>query len=191
MQIKKYTVGLLAGFLSLVAANAQVLDTDKLPGRSFAEKIVQNIAAAQAVATAPAEAKNNENAAGETIVRTALQYLGARYRHGHNGPSAFDCSGLTSYVYRQEGIDLSRSSRTQFTQGVPVKQSELRKGDLVFFGGSRSTRTVGHVGIVTDVDPDTNRFKFVHASSTGVKVSDSKEAYYQHRYIGARRVLDN
>lgn len=191
MQIRKYTVGLLVGLLGLATAGAQTLETDRMPGRSMSERVVQQIAAAQVMASAPAKAKADDNAAGETIVRTALQYLGARYRHGHSGPKAFDCSGLTSYVYRQEGIDLSRSSRTQFTQGAPVKLSELRKGDLVFFGGSRATRTVGHVGIVTDVDPVTNRFKFVHASNSGVKVSDSKEAYYSRRYIGARRVLEN
>ena len=72
-----------------------------------------------------------------------------------------------------------------------MKKSELRKGDLVFFGGSRSTRTVGHVGIVTDVDPANNRFKFVHASRSGVKVDDSNSAYYSRRYIGARRILNN
>lgn len=162
-----------------------------MPGRSIAERIVQEAAEAQAVPSAAKVEAVARNEAGETIVRTALQYLGARYRSGHSGPTSFDCSGLTSYVYRQEGINITRSSRSQYTQGTSVKKSELRKGDLVFFGGSRSTRTVGHVGIVTDVDPATNRFKFVHASRTGVKVDDSTSSYYSRRYIGARRILDN
>lgn len=162
-----------------------------MPGRSIAERIVQEAAEAQAVPSAAKVEAAARNEAGETIVRTALQYLGARYRSGHSGPTSFDCSGLTSYVYRQEGINITRSSRSQYTQGTSVKKSELRKGDLVFFGGSRSTRTVGHVGIVTDVDPATNRFKFVHASRTGVKVDDSTSSYYSRRYIGARRILDN
>lgn len=162
-----------------------------MPGRSIAERIVQEAAEAQAVPSAAKVEEAALNEAGETIVRTALQYLGARYRSGHSGPTSFDCSGLTSYVYRQEGINITRSSRSQYTQGTSVKKSELRKGDLVFFGGSRSTRTVGHVGIVTDVDPATKRFKFVHASRTGVKVDDSTSSYYSRRYIGARRILDN
>lgn len=128
---------------------------------------------------------------GDSIVKTALQYLGARYRSGHSGPSAFDCSGFTSYVYRKENIRINRSSRSQFTQGTPVnKISDLQKGDLVFFGGSsRSRKNVGHVGIVTEVDPDTRKFKFVHASRTGVKVDESNSAYYGRRYIGARRII--
>lgn len=177
--------------LSMASATAQTLETDGMPGRSIAERIVQEAAEAQAVPSAAKVEAVARNEAGETIVRTALQYLGARYRSGHSGPTSFDCSGLTSYVYRQEGINITRSSRSQYTQGTSVKKSELRKGDLVFFGGSRSTRTVGHVGIVTDVDPATNRFKFVHASRTGVKVDDSTSSYYSRRYIGARRILDN
>lgn len=191
MQIRNYTFGLLLGMLSMASATAQTLETDGMPGRSIAERIVQEAAEAQAVPSAAKVEAVARNEAGETIVRTALQYLGARYRSGHSGPTSFDCSGLTSYVYRQEGINITRSSRSQYTQGTSVKKSELRKGDLVFFGGSRSTRTVGHVGIVTDVDPATNRFKFVHASRTGVKVDDSTSSYYSRRYIGARRILDN
>jgi len=127
---------------------------------------------------------------GDSIVQAAMKYIGARYRHGHAGPYAFDCSGFTSYVYGKEGIKLSRSSRTQSTQGRVVKRiADLQKGDLVFFGGSRSTRTVGHVGIVTEVDPASNKFKFIHASSTGVKISASNSAYYGRRYLGARRIL--
>lgn len=128
---------------------------------------------------------------GDSIVKAAMKYIGARYRRGHAGPYAFDCSGFTSFVYGKEGIKLSRSSRTQSSQGRVVKRiADLQKGDLVFFGGSRSTRTVGHVGIVTEVEPASNRFKFIHASSTGVKISASNSAYYGRRYLGARRILE-
>lgn len=126
---------------------------------------------------------------GETVVKTALQYLGARYRRGASSPKGFDCSGFTSYVYKKLNLSLTRSSRQQYTQGVAIKKkSELEKGDLVFFGGSRRSRSVSHVGIVTEVDGNT--FKFVHAStSRGVKVDVSTDPYYSRRYIGARRVL--
>ena len=72
------------------------------------------------------------NFKGESIVKTALQYLGAKYRSGHSGPNAFDCSGLTSFVYGKEGISISRSSRTQFQEGTPITDiASLKKGDLV------------------------------------------------------------
>jgi len=132
------------------------------------------------------------SASGEAIVRTALQYLGAKYRSGHSGPKAFDCSGFTSFVYRHESIPISRSSRSQFCEGTPIKSiRDLQKGDLVFFGGSSRSRTVGHVGIVTEVDPAANKFKFVHAARTGVQVDDSNSAYYARRYMGARRIVSD
>lgn len=199
MQLLRYTAGILvAGLLSFssLTASAQTADTDRLPGRPTAERIVKEtsqageITVAQAAATETAAASNG--ALGEDIVKTALQYLGTRYRAGQSSPNGFDCSGFTSYVYKQEDINLLRSSRAQYTMGTPINDiGNLQKGDLVFFGGSRSSRTVGHVGIVTDVDPATNRFKFVHASRTGVKVDDSDSQYYSRRYIGARRIISN
>ena len=195
MQYKKIIATLSLFLLAMTAAHSQKsLETDKLPVRSSAEHAVHSPSVAVLPSALPvvSDADAALASAGEQVVRTALQYLGVRYRSGHSSPSGFDCSGLTSYVFRQEGIKLHRSSRAQYTQGTPVnRKADLKKGDLVFFGGSRSSRSVGHVGIVVDVDPQNNNFKFVHASSSqGVKISDSSEAYYSRRYIGARRVLD-
>lgn len=125
----------------------------------------------------------------EEVLDEAFSHLGARYRSGQSGPYAFDCSGFTSFVFKNMGIDLNRSSRAQYTQGDPVKKENLQSGDLVFFTSPRSSRTIGHVGIVVDVDPMTGSFNFIHASTNGVKVSSSKEAYYSRRYVGARRVM--
>lgn len=133
----------------------------------------------------------NDDPKGETIVKTALQYLGTKYRSGRSGPGGFDCSGLTSYVYKLNNVHLTRSSRSQFTEGTPIMSiSNLRKGDLVFFGGSRGSNSVGHVGIVTDVADNGQSFKFVHAARTGVQVDSSNQAYYSKRYMGARRIID-
>lgn len=194
VQLRKYLFVACFAMVGLQSVKAQVGETDALPVRPTAEKmVVRPQEAADMAGKAEAKASASEvsvNASGEAIVKTALQYLGARYRSGHSGPNAFDCSGFTSYVYGKESISISRSSRTQFQEGVPVEDiSELQKGDLVFFGGTRSSRRVGHVGIVTEVDPVSNKFKFVHAARTGVKVDDSNSAYYSRRFIGARRIL--
>ncbi len=195
VQLKKYILAFTIVLTGTQAASAQA-DADNLPTRPTAERLVKEVAT---VADMPSKAQtgdaghfsfNTGNAHGEAIVQTALQYLGARYRSGHSGPTAFDCSGFTSYVYGQESIAISRSSRTQFQEGKSIDEiSDLQKGDLVFFGGSSGSRRVGHVGIVTEVDPAANRFKFVHAARTGVKVDDSSSAYYSRRYIGARRIV--
>lgn len=118
----------------------------------------------------------------------AFSHLGARYRRGQSGPGGFDCSGFTSYVFKNMGIDLGRSSRDQYNQGSPVSFENLQSGDLVFFTSPGYGRSIGHVGIVVDVDPLKGSFNFIHASTKGVKVSSSNEAYYSRRYVGARRV---
>lgn len=170
---------------------------EKLPTRPVAERIVRKVAplaAASSTEVSTITSANRYNAVfGENVVQTALQYLGARYSMGSTGPNVFDCSGFTSFVYRLENVPITRTSRSQFTQGTPIAQiADLKKGDLVFFGGRGNARRVGHVGIVTDVDPSGGNFSFVHASSSGgVKVSNSSENYYSRRYMGARRIVEN
>ena len=119
-----------------------------------------------------------------------MTYPGARYRHGTSGPHTFDCSGFTSFVYRQKNIKLSRSSVIQWTQGTEVKElSELKPGDLIFFQGPRMTKRVGHVGLVKEVNPEKGDVYFIHAALTGVRVDKLSMDYYKKRFIGFRRVL--
>lgn len=125
-----------------------------------------------------------------SLMNEAFSHIGTPYRSGQSSPSGFDCSGFTSYVYGKLGISLGRSSRDQYTQGLPMAKSGLKSGDLVFFTSPSSGRSVGHVGIVTDVDNVSGNFNFIHASVKGVKVSSSSEPYYNRRYIGARRILE-
>ncbi len=122
------------------------------------------------------------------LLSEAHRYIGRPYVHGAKGPKAFDCSGFTSYVYRQFGHTISPSSRAQYTEGTNVERNDLRKGDLVFFTSRRSGKNVGHVGIVVSADNESGNFKFIHASVKGVKVSDF-EGYYVGRYVGARRII--
>lgn len=126
-----------------------------------------------------------------SLMDEAMSHIGARYRSGSKGPNAFDCSGFTSYVYKQiEGKDIGCSSRDQYARNIPISKGEMQRGDLVFFTSPSSGRNVGHVGIVVDVDPITRTFNFIHASSKeGVKISNSNDGYYARRFIGVRRVL--
>jgi cell wall-associated NlpC family hydrolase len=76
----------------------------------------------------------------------ALQFaqtkIGQPYLYGGSGPERFDCSGLTSWSFKQIGITLPRASRQQATVGAPVPFDQLQPGDLVFF-----YQPVSHVGI--------------------------------------------
>lgn len=122
------------------------------------------------------------------LLTEASRHIGKPYRHGMKGPNAFDCSGFTSYVYKQFGYKISPASRIQYTDGEKVDRKNLRKGDLVFFTSRRSGKNVGHVGIVVSANNETGEFKFIHASVKGVKISEC-EGYYANRYVGARRII--
>ncbi len=75
------------------------------------------------------------------VLGIAAQYQGIMYRYGGNSPeTGFDCSGYTSYVFRQVGISLPRTAEDQRQAVTPV--SDPQPGDLVFFGAPAY-----HVGI--------------------------------------------
>lgn len=127
----------------------------------------------------------------DDLLKEARTHMGKRYRAGSKGPNAFDCSGFSSYVYRQFGYNLSPSSRAQYTQGTPVDTKSLRKGDLVFFTSRRSGKNVGHVGIVVSADNESGSFKFIHAAiREGIRI-DNNTGYYASRYLGARRIIED
>lgn len=136
------------------------------------------------------EVFNYDVAMVANLMEEAMSHIGTRYRMGSKGPNAFDCSGFTSYVYRQQGTpNIGASSRDQYARNTPVKRSDLQPGDLVFFTSPRSGKNVGHVGIVVSVDPVDKTFEFIHASTqSGVKISKSTDGFYARRYVGARRV---
>lgn len=122
------------------------------------------------------------------LLTEANKHIGKPYRHGMKGPNAFDCSGFTSYVYKQFGYKISPASRIQYTDGVQVDRKNLRKGDLVFFTSRSSGSNVGHVGIVINANNETGAFEFIHASLKGVRIN-ACEGYYARRYVGARRII--
>ena len=127
----------------------------------------------------------------DQILDYAKTFIGVPYLLGASGPARFDCSGFTSYVFREFGYDLPHNSVMQFRDSQPVESfSDLRKGDLVFFGARNNIRSIGHVGIVVDVDLERGMFRFIHAStSNGVEIQRSTSPYFMMRYMGAGRVL--
>lgn len=128
----------------------------------------------------------------DSIIFEATKHMGKPYRSGNKGPNAFDCSGFTSYVYKQLGFNLGSNSRDQYQQGIKVSKDHIHKGDLVFFTGRDAHAGVGHVGIVFDVAPDNKSFRFIHSSSSkGVSIARYPDGgYYSKRFRGAKRMVD-
>ena len=135
--------------------------------------------------------RHNQRSVVSELLSYAFKFRGVPYRHGAMSPRAFDCSGFTSYVFKQFGITLDRRSSAQIYDGRRVARKDLQPGDLVFFNGRAIGNRIGHVGIVTEVDKNGNGFKFIHAAvHSGITESHSSERYYSPRYMGACRVIE-
>lgn len=127
----------------------------------------------------------------DDVINFAYSFLGTPYVWGTKGPHTFDCSGFTSYVYRYFGFPITSASRWQVNEGVAVKNGDIRPGDLMFFGGRSTPRSVGHVGMCIDVDKKTGKIKFIHASTKrGVVINTyPDDNYYYKRFLCARRII--
>ena len=120
------------------------------------------------------------------IAAYARTLLGKQYVYGATGPNAFDCSGLTQYVYKHFGYSIYRNATSQLKNGVAVSKSQLQPGDLVFFNSKfTGADKASHVGIYLGDG------KFLHASSpkVGVVISDLYSSYYKSVYTTARRIV--
>ena len=119
---------------------------------------------------------------GDRLVSRAMKYLGTPYRYGGTSPSGFDCSGFVYYLYGAVfGQSIPRMPHDMAREGTPVARSDLKRGDLVFFG-YRGTFT--HVGIYA------GNGQFVHATHRGspVQVTPLDADYYRDRYMTAVRL---
>lgn len=128
------------------------------------------------------EEKNTNLVSSRAFVDFTRNYLGKPYVYGASSGKAFDCSGFTTYVMKNYGINLERTASQQFKKGTPVAKENLKPGDLVFF--SSRGKTIGHVGIYI------GDHKFIHASSSKKKVVISDLRTYGDEYKGARRYIE-
>jgi len=122
---------------------------------------------------------------GVKVITLAKTKLGRKYVWGAQGKNVFDCSGLTQYVYKKQGINIPRRAIWQSKFGKQVSRKNLKKGDLVFFDTSKRRKGyVNHVGIYIGNN------KFIHASSAKKKVviTSLNKNFYSKRFTGGRRV---
>lgn len=127
---------------------------------------------------------------GEQIVSYAKQYLGCPYVYGGSGPSSFDCSGFTMYVYNHFGVSLPHGATSQSYYGTKVNVnrgnmlSRLQLGDLIFFQEEPGSSEIGHVGIYI------GNGEVIHASSGSsycVTISSLTSGWYYDRFGSATR----
>lgn len=126
--------------------------------------------------------------AAHNVIDHAKAYNGVRYKYGGTTKKGMDCSGLVYTSFKKENISLPRTTKDLSTFGEWIDLKEVKKGDLLFFATKRKSRTVNHVGIVTD--SRVGNVEFIHAStSNGVMISNLAERYWYFAFVQARRVL--
>ena len=121
---------------------------------------------------------------GSKVANYAQQFVGNPYRYGGNSlTGGIDCSGFTKQVMAKFGYSISRTSSSQAGEGVSISTSNLRAGDLVFYGKGGS---INHVALYIGGG------QVVHASNSapyprgGIKISNN--AKYR-KIVTVRRIV--
>ena len=134
-------------------------------------------------------ANDNTDNIIKTLEWNAKSFLGTPYVWAATGPSKFDCSGFTQWIYRDAGVNIPRVSRDQAKVGQYVMYENLQKGDMVFFDTKkRRSGRVTHVGIYL------GNGNFIHASSAAKRVvvyNFDEKSFYKERFLWGRRVINS
>ncbi|MEU6736266.1 NlpC/P60 family protein [Streptomyces physcomitrii] len=88
------------------------------------------------------EIKGKASAAGRKAVAYASEQLGKPYEWGAEGPTTYDCSGLTSQAWLSAGRTIPRTSQEQWRRLPRIDIREMRPGDLIIYHDDAS-----HVGM--------------------------------------------
>ncbi|WP_282801567.1 C40 family peptidase [Secundilactobacillus kimchicus] len=116
-----------------------------------------------------------------SVYQTAKNYLGTPYVYGATGPTSFDCSGFTSYVYKKAAkVTLPRTAQAQYNKYDHVSAKTVEKGDLVFFGASKLS--ISHVGMYI------GNGKMIDAQNRGVVIEKINAPWWNA--VGYAHVTD-
>lgn len=142
---------------------------------------IESAQLAQLLAVRQAKAAQVANTRAR-IVSIARKQIGDRYSAGRSGPNAFDCSGLTRYVYKKAtGKELPHYSGAQYQRVKKISRKNARPGDLVFF----MRNGAHHVGIYI------GKGRMIDAAGyrDGVRISPISGSWWSRTYSGMGRIL--
>ena len=131
--------------------------------------------------------RNSQKELRKDVAQFAKEFRGIPYKYAGKTPKlGFDCSGFTSYVFREFNIEISPGSLQQSRTGRRVAPKFSKPGDLIFFGKHGK---VNHVALVTKNNRD--GIEVVHStSSQGIMVQNiSKSNYWKPKILFARDVI--
>ncbi|WP_035647797.1 C40 family peptidase [Flavobacterium sp. ASV13] len=127
----------------------------------------------------------------DSIIAYAKKYLGTPYVYAGNDPKkGFDCSGFVSYVFKNYGVTLPRSSGEYKNIGIKLNTEEFKIGDILVFYGYKDKSIIGHLGIICEANG--MKSKFIHASSGKaqcVTITSLDTEHYTNRFYKCIDVL--
>ena len=174
---KKYEAQSAKAAAKLKEAEAILAKLKKEDRERLARLAQQEEDADQARSLAAAKSAAGVSGRAGVALKYALKQIGDRYVFGAAGMTYWDCSGLTMRAYQAAGVSLPHSSAAQSRMGKSIPRSQLKPGDLVFFG-----RPVSHVGIYLGGG------KMVHAPRSGSRVKVASAGSLGNKpFVGARR----
>ena len=127
----------------------------------------------------------SQQAGGQELMLRSMSLVGTPYRYGGSSrDSGFDCSGLVHFLYQDAlQVSLPRTARDIAAVSAPIRQQDLRVGDLVFF--NTNGQPYSHMGLYI------GNGEFIHApSSTGtIRTAKLSQPYFSQRFTGARTLF--
>ncbi len=112
---------------------------------------------------APSPPPASSGGASQAIAFAKAQ-IGEPYSWGASGPGSWDCSGLTMKAWASAGRSLPHWSVGQYQATSHISSSQLRPGDLLFWGSSSSSSSIHHVAMYLGGG------MMIHAPRTGQNV---------------------
>ena len=147
-------IAIINSILGISSTSAQVTAN---MGRNFLQKL--GLAPTATGYTSGAIPRVYGRQASEYVIRRAMSQMGVPYSWGGGnaaGPSTgidsgsntvgFDCSGLILYAFAGVGIRLPHYSGSQYDMGRKIPSSQMRRGDVIFYGPGGSQHVTLYLG---------------------------------------------
>lgn len=126
---------------------------------------------------------DNDTEALEVLQQIISPLMNTRYVLGGTTPDGFDCSGFTTYVFRQLGVTLPRTSEEQFLSGEQVELEDAKPGDLLFYDSLKKGK-VSHVAIYM------GNGMIAHANGEKVTIGKMEYMHKLYPFYGVKRYVN-
>jgi cell wall-associated NlpC family hydrolase len=147
------------------------LSTARVRHRASVLLLVSAVAFGVVGTASPAEASTLQS----RVINEAAHHKGQPYVYGAAGPTRFDCSGFTRYVYGRFGKNLPHNAAEQYARSRRIAKKSMAVGDLIFFPDSSGR--IGHVAIYA------GNGRMWHAPHSGTVVKLAA-IYTNNYYVG-------